>query len=87
MLPVNYCSGFTSLKLYGHVKFSISIIMYALCIATHYFLTLLFLLFEFYITLIIITEIIYEVLEIIFQENIRNEVTVFHKFNATYVFI
>lgn len=30
MLPVNYCSGFTSLKLYGHVKFSISIIMYAL---------------------------------------------------------
>lgn len=25
MLPVNYCSGFTSLKLYDHVKFSISI--------------------------------------------------------------
>lgn len=25
MLPVNYCASFTSLKLYGHVKFSISI--------------------------------------------------------------
>lgn len=55
MLPVNYCSGFTSLKLYGHVKFSISIIMYALCIATHYFLMLLFLLFEFKIALITLT--------------------------------
>lgn len=52
MLPVNYCPGFTSLKLYGHVKFSISI-MYALCIATHYILTLLFLCSNFKLSLLL----------------------------------
>lgn len=39
MLPVNYCPGFTSLKLYGHVKFPISI-MRELC-SQHYFRTIL----------------------------------------------
>lgn len=36
MLPVNYCPGFTSLKLYGHVKFSISI-MHGQCTANTIF--------------------------------------------------
>lgn len=53
MLPVNYCPGFTSLKLYGHVKFSISI-MYALCIATHYIVTLLFLCSNFKLSLLLL---------------------------------